>query len=381
MAVTVPDDGCQPEAVTRLVVEGARALGFHRVGVTAAAPAAGHARFVAWLAAGYAGEMAYLADPAAVRDRRDVRAVCAEARSVVVVALSYGGPPVPVPPGRGVIARYARGRDYHMIMKEKLAALADRVAAGLGRPVVSRPCVDTAPVLERDLGERAGIGFVGKNTLLIAPGVGSNVLLGELLLDVEAAPTRDADEPARKRCGSCRACLDACPTGAFVDSFVLDARRCISYLTIEHRGTIPRELRPRMGAMIFGCDICQNVCPFNAAGSEPAPELAALRDPPDLVALLDLGAAQFRRFVRRTALRRIHRAQLLRNVCVALGNAGDARAIPSLRRAMVREGALVRAHAAWALGRLGDAAWLSDRLAVEDDLSVRGELDTAIAEG
>lgn len=363
------------------MVEAARALGFHRVGVSAAAPAATHDRFVAWLAAGYAGEMAYLADPGAVRDRRDVRSVCAEARSVVVVALSYGGPPGPAPPGRGVIARYARGRDYHMVMKDKLGALADRVAAGLGRAVVARPCVDTAPVLERDLGERAGIGFVGKNTLLIAPGLGSNVLLGELLLDVEAAPTRDGDEPARRRCGSCRACLDACPTGAFASAFVLDARRCISYLTIEHVGAIPRELRPRMGAMIFGCDVCQDVCPFNAAGSEPAPELRPAREPPDLIALLDLGAAQFRRFVRRTALRRIHRAQLLRNVCVALGNVGDAAAIPALRRAMEREGALVRAHAAWALGRLGDAAWLAERRGVEHDPAVRGELDTAIAGG
>ncbi|HKA89784.1 MAG TPA: tRNA epoxyqueuosine(34) reductase QueG [Haliangiales bacterium] len=372
-------DGCQPEAVTRLVVDGARALGFHRVGVSAAAPAATHDRFVAWLEAGYAAGMAYMADPAAVRDRRDVRALCAAARSVVVVALSYGGPAAPAPPGRAVIARYARGGDYHMVMKRKLAELAERVAAGIGRPVISRACVDTAPVLERDLAERTGIGFVGKNTLLIAPGVGSNVLLGELLLDVDAAPT--AEEPARKRCGACRACLDACPTGAFVDAFVLDARRCISYLTIEHTGAIPRELRPRMGAMVFGCDVCQDVCPFNAAEHAPAPELAPAREPPDLVALLDLGAARFRRFVERTALRRVHRAQFLRNVCVALGNSGDASAIPALRRAMEREGPLVRAHAAWALGRLGDGAWLAARRAVEDDPDVRAELDTAVAGG
>jgi epoxyqueuosine reductase len=316
-----------------------------------------------------------------VGDRRDVRALLADARTVVVVALSYGGPRADVPPGHGLVARYARGSDYHMVMKEKLRALADRLAAGLGRAVASRPCVDTAPVLERELGERAGVGFVGKNTLLIAPGLGSTVLLGELLLDVDAAATRDADEPARRRCGSCRACLDACPTGAFASAFVLDARRCISYLTIEHTGAIPRELRPRMGAMIFGCDVCQDVCPFNAAAGEPAPELAPSRAAPDLVALLELGAAQFRRFVRRTALRRIHRPQLLRNVCVALGNAGDARAIPALRRAMAREGALVRAHAAWALGRLGDTAWLAERRAAEDDADVRAEVDAALAGG
>jgi len=378
MAVTVPFDGCQPEEIARRVVDAARRLGFHRVGIAPVEPAPGHDRFRAWLDAGYAGEMAYLADPAAVAQRRDVRSLLPEARSVVVVALSYGGAAAPVAAGRGVIARYARGRDYHMVMKEKLRALADDLAAGLGRPVLSRPCVDTAPVLERDLGERARLGFIGKNTLLIAPGLGSTILLGELLLDVVAAPTAEASP--RRRCGTCRACLDVCPTGAFVDAHVLDARRCISYLTIEHLGTIPRDLRPKMGAMIFGCDICQDVCPFNAGtGEAAAPELAPRREPPDLIELLEVGASQFRRFVRRSALRRIHRPQLLRNVCVALGNSGDARAIPALRRAMAREGPLVRAHAAWALGRLGDRDWLAGRRGAEMDEEVRAEIEAAVA--
>src|SRR5262249_27004812 len=161
----------------------------------------------------------------------------------------------------GPIARYARGADYHIVLKQKLAALAARIEA-LGGPVAARACVDTAPVLERDLGERAGLGFIGKNTMLIAPGVGSYGLLRELLLDAPATPT-GAEE--RERCGTCRLCLDACPTGAFVDAHTLDARRCISYLTIEHTGAIPRELRPKIGARIFGCDVCQEVCPFNAA--------------------------------------------------------------------------------------------------------------------
>jgi epoxyqueuosine reductase len=358
-----------PDALARVIVAEAGALGFHRVGIAPVEPARRHDRFEGWVASGYGGDMAYLADPAARAARRDVRALLPSARTVVVVALSYAGG------AAGPVARYARGADYHMVLKEKLGALADRVAASCGRAVAARPCVDTAPVLERDLGERAGIGFIGKNTMLIAPGIGSYVLLGELLLDAEATPTGPEE---RERCGSCRLCLDACPTGAFVDAHTLDARRCISYLTIEHAGAIPRELRPKIGARIFGCDVCQEVCPFNAAEHEGAPELAG-RDAPDLLALLDLGAAQFRRFVRRTALRRVHRAQLLRNVCVALGNVGDARAIPRLRACLVDErSALVRLHAAWALGRLGDRKFLAQRREAEVDSEVRAEIDVTL---
>jgi epoxyqueuosine reductase len=217
--------------------------------------------------------------------------------------------------------------------------------------------------------------------MLIAPGLGSYVVLGELLLDVEAALPAPPP-PVRKRCGECRACLDACPTGAFVDAFTLDARRCISYLTIEHTGTIPRDLRPLIGTHIFGCDICQEVCPFNAgsADSPPAPELAPqlARTAPALIPLLGLGAYQFRRFVNRTSMRRVHRAQFLRNVCVALGNAGDPAAIPALRDALDDRHALVRAHAAWALGRLGDRDALLARRTAETDPAVHAEIDAAL---
>jgi epoxyqueuosine reductase len=272
----------------------------------------------------------------------------------VCVVLSYGAPDV-VPLARllGRIARYARGEDYHLVVKQKLGVLAGRLAqAGVG----SRAAVDTAPLLERDLAERAGLGFVGKNTMVIVPGLGSYVVLGELLLDAEAAPT---EGDTRKRCGSCRACLDRCPTGAFVDEHVLDARRCISYLTIEHTGEIPVELRPLMGAMVFGCDICQEVCPFNTAVSAghaepPAPELTAGREVPELIALLQIGTAQHRKLVRRTALRRVHRAQLQRNAAIALGNLGDAAAVPALTEAAANGHPLVRPHAAWALARIAD---------------------------
>src|SRR5262249_48626108 len=250
--------GMTPQELSRAIVEAARELGFHRVGVTRAAPAERHAQFEAWVDAGHAGEMTYLAAAASREARRDVRESAPGARSVVSVALSYARPePEAAPPRAGIIARYARGADYHLVMKEKLARLAERIDAA-----AARPCVDTAHLLERDLAERAGIGFGGKNTMIIAPGLGSYLVLGELLLDEEAEPI-GAPEP--KRCGECRLCLDACPTGAFVDEHTLDARRCISYLTIENPGPIPRELRAKMGRMIFGCDVCQDVCPWNAA--------------------------------------------------------------------------------------------------------------------
>jgi epoxyqueuosine reductase len=208
-------------------------------------------------------------------------------------------------------------------------------------------------VLEREWAERAGLGFVAKNTMLIAPGLGSYVVLGELLVDVELEVTA---EPVKPRCGACRACLDACPTGAFVDAFVLDARRCISYLTIEHEGVIPRELRAQMGTWVFGCDVCQEVCPFNAgAGEEPDPLLrprSIEHALPDLIALAHKGANQIRQLVKRTALRRISRDILLRNVAIALGNTGSPDAIPALT-ALLREKPLVRAHAIWALRQLG----------------------------
>jgi epoxyqueuosine reductase len=244
-------------------------------------------------------------------------------------------------------------------MRDRLVALADRIAAALGRPVASRPCVDSAPVLEREWAERAGVGFVAKNTMVIAPGLGSYVVLGELLLDVELEPTAPS-EPSRPRCGGCRSCLDACPTQAFVDAYLLDARRCISYLTIEHHGAIPRELRRAIGTWVFGCDICQEVCPFNAGAGPAAGEVDRLLRPrslehalPDLVALAARGANQLRQLVKRSALRRLPPDLLLRNVAIALGNTGDPRAIPALVRLLGHRAAQVRGHAVWALGELG----------------------------
>ncbi len=381
-------------ALRELVVASARRHGFHRVGIVPVEPSRRADLYRDWLTAGRHGEMTYLASDEHVAGRTDARALLASARTVIVVALAYGKDAPSPPPGavRGLIARYARGTDYHMVVRDRLQRVAAELAAAAGRPVATRVCVDSAPLAERELAERAGLGFTAKNTMVIAPGLGSFVVLGELLVDLELAAT---PPPARdKGCGQCRACLDACPTGAFVDAFVLDARRCISYLTIEHDGPIPVELRPKLGAMIFGCDICQEVCPYNAAAPDrhaPAAELTP-RDVdhafPDLVALAAAGANQLRQFVKRTALRRVDRRRLLRNVAVALGNSGEPRAAPAVISLLAHPEALVRGHAAWALGALAArtavdpstaATALAHALATERDASTRAELTAALA--
>lgn len=373
------------------IASAARGLGFARVGF-APATRFGQAaeRLGRWLANGYHGELAYLAGP---EDRADPAALLEGVRTIVVVALSYAPESTPTalrktkdgPALTGSIARYARGEDYHLVMKRKLEALRDECSSLVGRPVTARVCVDTAPLLEHEAARLAGVGFTAKSTLTIVPGVGSFVLLGELLLDVELPPAT----PVRAGCGSCRACLDACPTGAFVDAHVLDARRCISYLTIENQGAIPRELRAAIGTRVFGCDVCQDVCPFNASASPRprAPELAPKEalDAVDLVGLLELGAAAYRKLVRRTALRRVNAAALSRNAAVALGNSGDARAKEPLLRALkTHRSPLVRGHAAWALGRLGTLsepegpAALLDAERHDPDESVRSEARAAL---
>jgi epoxyqueuosine reductase len=372
-----------PEQHAELLRQKALELGFARVGFTPVGPVERHAIYESWLAHGYAGEMSYLARDSA--PRRDPAQLLDGARTLVTVAMSYAHADPPDVPAdrlaagpRGVIARYARGADYHMVLKQKLRALAVEAGAALGRPIAWRDCVDTAPVLEREVAHAAGVGFIAKNTLLIAPGAGSFLLLGELLTDVECAP----GAAIAPRCGQCRACLDACPTGAFVDAYTLDARRCISYLTIELAGAIPRELRPLVGDRIFGCDVCQDVCPFNASASDGAPALAPRPGygRPALRRLLSLGAAQFRKWQRRTAMRRIHRAQLLRNVAVALGNIGDADDLPALTAALDEKSPLVRAHAAWAIARIAARTGhdvreiLSCRRAIETDPDVLAEL-------
>lgn len=357
--VAFADPGLAPQEIAARVRAAGQALGFARVGFAAVDPLQVSAeRLSTWLEGGHHAEMSYLVEG----PRHDPRALLGEAKTLIAVALAYPaaelvplrrGQADDAPPLTGIVARYARGEDYHDVMRKKLRRLADAIANELGRPVLARHCVDTAPLLERAAAERAGLGFASKSTMTIIPGVGSYVMLGELLVDVEIP----ADAPMAPRCGSCRACLDACPTGAIVDDHVIDARRCISYLTIEESGPIPRELRPLIGQRVFGCDVCQDVCPFNASapGKPSAPELAPREtlEAPDLIGLLELGSARYRSLVKGTALRRTHRAQLARNAAIALGNSKDARAVIPLARAVSAHASpLVRAHAAWALGEL-----------------------------
>ncbi len=348
------------ESLEQRLLSAARELGFVRAGIARPERSEQAAeRLATWLAAGHHGEMQYMAGEL---DRASPAALLERVQSVIVVALPYGGTP-PTPLRRsatgaaltGRVARYALGEDYHRVLKAKLERLGLIIDELVGRPVERRACVDSAPLLERDFAVRAGLGFAAKSTLTILPGAGSFVLLGELLLELPLQPTSALEQSG---CGTCTTCLTACPTGAFRGPYVLDARRCISYLTIELKGSVPRELRGSIGAHVFGCDICQDVCPWNrtrhAAQRDPElgerAELAEL----DLVALLFLSSSGYRKLVRGTALSRVSRARLSRNAAVALGNSRSAAAEAPLSRALHSHfSELVREHAAWALGALG----------------------------
>jgi epoxyqueuosine reductase len=333
----------------------ARALaleaGFDLAGVASADAPRELAFFQEWVARGYAGEMAYLTSQ---QERRaDVRTAFPWARSLVCVGLQYDtpGPYSTASDGsRGWIARYAWGDDYHDVVKARLEDLRARLLAELG-PMESRVYVDTGPIVERAYAAAAGLGAWGKNTCLLHPEHGSWFFLGEVITDLEMAP----DAPRTDMCGSCTACLDACPTGALVAPYELDARRCISYLTIELRGAIPDEHRAAVGHHVFGCDICQDVCPWNRrrreqGGAEFAPREGLMA--PDLDALAILDEEAFREWFRGSPVKRAKRRGLLRNVCVALGNSGDGSRRPVLEKLAADEDPIVREHARWGLAKL-----------------------------
>ncbi len=406
-----------PDDLAALIVNTAEALGFDLVGIAPAGPSPDLDRFEQWLAAGYDGEMAYLARRLA--ERADPRVLLPEARSVILLGASYFSHELPAAlrddPSRGLIASYAWGQDYHDALKPLLFELDAAIRAATGRTTLGRAFVDSGPVLERSWAQQVGLGFIGKNTCLLAPRLGSWTFLAVLLVpedvaggkwqvaggkwqvagrrwqvaggkwqvaggkwqvasgrsQVASGKAQAAESTARCplpavrstcTCGACTRCLDACPTSAFVGPHVLDARRCISYLTIELRGPIPHELRAPMGNWVFGCDLCQVVCPYNRRFARPG-RLAALQARPEMVAprLLDLLALDedgFRQRFRGSPVLRAKRRGLLRNVCVALGNWGDPAAVPGLVEALHDREALVRGHAAWALGRIATPAAL-----------------------
>jgi epoxyqueuosine reductase len=317
----------------------ARTLGFDLVGITTADSPTHSAQFRQWLADGFHGEMAYLARNA---DKRVLpEQVLAGARSIIVVGLNYlptAKNRVPGTENSPRIARYAQSEcDYHEVMGEKLRQLA-KLVDGIWY-------VDTGPILERDLAQRAGIGFIGKHTNLISRQLGNWIFLGVVLTKLELP----ADETEREYCGTCRRCIDVCPTRAIIAPYRLDARLCISYLTIELKGSIPPELRPLIGDRVFGCDDCLEVCPWNrfAKLSQFRP-----RELPPLSEFLSWGDAKFKAFFAGTPIYRIKRRGFLRNVCVALGNLGDKSALPALRKALDDPESLVREHAAWAVQQL-----------------------------
>jgi epoxyqueuosine reductase len=325
--------------------------GFDLAGVASADAPRELAFFPEWVARGYAGEMAYLTSQS---DRRaDVRAAFPWARSLLCVGLQYDTPgpySTAADADRGWIARYAWGDDYHDVVKARLEDLRARLVAELG-PMESRVYVDTGPIVERAYAAAAGLGAWGKNTCLLHPQHGSWFFLGEVVTDLEMEP----DAARTDMCGSCTACLEACPTGALVAPYVLDARRCISYLTIELKGAIPEEHRAAMGRNVFGCDICQDVCPWNRRREEQAEDDFAAREglmAPDLDALAALDEEAFRARFRGSPLKRAKRRGLLRNVCVALANSRDPSRRPILERLALDEDPLVREHAAWARQRL-----------------------------
>ncbi|HEY3391694.1 MAG TPA: tRNA epoxyqueuosine(34) reductase QueG [Lacipirellulaceae bacterium] len=367
--------------MTRHIKEQAGELGFSLFGVCPAAPPAGLARFDEWLAAGYAGQMHYLAD------RRDAYAdpssILDGARSVVMLAMNYRTAEPDAPGGgEGRVSRYAWGEaDYHDLLRDRLKRLADFLREQ--EPAAkARGVVDTAPLLEREFAQLAGLGWVGKNTLLINRQRGSWFFLAALLTDIELA--YDAAHEA-DHCGTCRACLDACPTSAFPQPYVLDASRCISYLTIELREAVPRDLRAGMGDWLFGCDVCQDVCPWNSRAPqsrEAVFEPRADSNPIDLAGLFELDEEAFRRRFRNTPLWRAKRRGLLRNAAIVLGNRPTRDAIPALIRGLNDHEPLIRGACAWALGRHPCAATaesLDRRLEVETDTEVVREIEEAIS--
>lgn len=357
-------------------------VGFDRAGIATLEPLEQGSAYLRWIERGDHAGMGYLAER--IEERLEPAKVLPGARSVLCVALRYH--PLAGEEGLGEeddlwprVARYARGRDYHNLMGKRLKRLARRLRETHG--CETRVYVDTGPVLERALAARAGLGVAGKNTCLLSRD-GSYFLLGEIFLTLDLAP----DEPLTDLCGRCTRCLEACPTGALPEPFRLDANRCISYWTIEHRGAMPRDVREGIGTWVFGCDVCQEVCPWNIRESgeadEPDFHLPERRRELGLVQLLALGPDEYRERFRGNAMQRARLEGLKRNAATAMGNRQEEKYLPALRRSLAEESdAGVRCHAAWALGRIGGPgarAALEAALAAEGDEAVRQEIRWAL---
>ncbi|MFO1060858.1 MAG: tRNA epoxyqueuosine(34) reductase QueG [Dongiaceae bacterium] len=359
-------------------------LGFDAVGFVAPEPGAAGARLDAFLAAGRHGGMGWMEEKAAWR--RDPRALWPAVRTAIALGVNYGPAGDPLQAlarrDRGTVSVYAQGRDYHDVVKPRLKQLAGWLQRESGAAV--KVFVDTAPVMEKPLAERAGLGWQGKHTNLVSREFGSWLLLGEVFTDLELPP----DAPEADRCGRCRACLEICPTAAFPAPYQLDARRCLSYLTIEHKGPIPVEFRAPLGNRIYGCDDCLAVCPWNkfAARSREAAFLPRVElTAPLLADLAALDDAGFRQVFAGSPVKRIGRDRFLRNVLIALGNSGDPSALPAVEARLADGAALVRGAAVWALARLASpqrlAALRASHVPDETDPDVAAEWRLTFARG
>jgi iron-sulfur cluster binding protein, putative len=336
--------------VSEWIRDYARALGFELVGIAPAQPPPHAESFLHWLAQGYAGAMEYLERTAHLRI--NPAELLPDARSAVVVGLNYA--PAELPDTDYRIARYALGDDYHQVIRAKLETLLSAIQA-VAPEAQGRICVDSAPVLERDLAWLAGLGWYGKNTCLINTHRGSYFFLGVLLLTLEL----EYDTPAEGGCGTCRLCLDACPTGALTEPYVLDARKCISYLTIELRESIPESYRAPMGEWLFGCDICQEVCPFNRPRAHQPLRAQPTQEPrlkprplPRLHDILTMDESQFADRFRSSAIKRAKWRGLIRNALIVAGNKGDPTLRPLIERYCQHHDPVLRETAQWALARL-----------------------------
>jgi epoxyqueuosine reductase len=359
-------------------------IGFDLVGISPVGSFPENQFYKEWLARGFAGEMKYMEKEP--QKRENIKNILPEAKSVISCGLNYNtNYPYSIKEidkRKGWISRYAWGDDYHDVMKDKLWLLLDFIKEIGSGEIKARIYVDTGPVLDRVYGKYSGIGWFGKNTCLINQKIGSWIFIGEIITNLEL----EYDSPVPDRCGTCTLCIDACPTGALLEPYVLDSRLCISYLTIELREKIPVELRDKVGNNVFGCDICQDICPWNRRAkmtNEPSFQPREGLHNPELSSLSNLGDEDFRRIFKGNPIKRAKRKGLLRNAVVAMGNSGLKEFIPNLKESLNNKDPMVRAHAVWALWKLeGNDSYktLSDQLDIESAPTVREEIISILHE-
>jgi epoxyqueuosine reductase len=337
--------------IRKVIKEKARQLGFVLAGVTTPEPPSHYSTFETWLAQGHHGTMDYLASDRSRARRANPLEILPECKSILVLATPYS-PPLPMEEGlgvRGQIASYAWGEDYHDILPMRMKELVQFIEEQVGGPVKNRWYTDTGPILERDLAQRAGIGWIGKNTCLIHPKHGSYFLLSEIFLDLALEP----DTPfVTDHCGTCTRCIEACPTDCILPNRTIDATSCISYLTIELKDDIPTELREKMGDWVFGCDICQIVCPWNRFAGEGDSAFGSEDPLHSLTEELTISTQEFNQRFKRSPIKRAKGRGYLRNIAVALGNTGNMVALPVLQNALNDEEPIVREHAQWAIEKI-----------------------------